>query len=209
MTTKEELSFLLAEIRRRALPITHIAPNFGVEKGSDYKGSDGLPGLEQRVRSLTQLAGDHGIMLDCHSGDDLSSATRRAIGRAARGHIHFKISPMLQVLFAAVLHEACPDRFQFWWDDTLAYARHEADNGSELAVQCLREYEASGPQRRPLPSHRLFHYYNFATVGRRDAEGQFVHRDKFYDLPHAFYAAYAQRVARLLHEVMADLFALG
>jgi hypothetical protein len=204
MTTADELSFLLAEIRRRGLPVTHIAPNFGVEKGADYMGADGLPGLEQRVRSLHRLAVEQGIMLDCHSGDDLSSATRRAVGRAANGDIHFKISPMLQGLFAEVLHALCPDRFLYWWEDTIAYARHEAGQGSALAARCIRQYEQAGA--RPSPSHPLFHYYCFATLGRRDADGRFLHREKFYDLPASFYAEYARRVTELLGEVITDIF---
>jgi len=204
MTTADELTFLLAEIRRRGLPVTHIAPNFGVEKGADYMGADGLPGLEQRVRSLHRLAVEQGIMLDCHSGDDLSSATRRAVGRAANGDIHFKISPMLQGLFAEVLHALCPDRFLYWWEDTIAYARHEAGQGSALAARCIRQYEQAGA--RPSPSHPLFHYYCFATLGRRDADGRFLHREKFYDLPASFYAEYARRVTELLGEVITDIF---
>ena len=203
-TTAEELSFLLAEIRRRGLPVTHIAPNFGVEKGSDYLGTDGLAGLERRIRSLHLLAAERGIMLDCHSGDDLSSATRRTVGRAANGNIHFKISPMLQALFAEVLHDLWPDRFRYWWEDTMAYARHEAEQGSALAVRCIRQYEEAG--RRPSPSQPLFHYYCFGTLGRRDDGGRFVHREKFYDLPASFYAEYARRVAKLIGEVIADLF---
>jgi hypothetical protein len=171
---------------------------------------------------LHRLAVEQGIMLDCHSGDDLSSATRRAVGRAANGDIHFKISPMLQGLFAEVLHALCPDRFLYWWEDTIAYARHEAGQGSALAARCIRQYEQAGAlpgarkERRgslarassapPSPSHPLFHYYCFATLGRRDANGRFVHREKFYDLPASFYAEYARRVTELLGEVITDIF---
>ena len=205
-TTADELAFLLAEIRRRRLPVTHIAPNFGVEKGSDYMGADGLPGLEQRVRSLHRLAVEQGIMLDCHSGDDLSSATRRTVGRAAGGNIHFKISPMLQALFADVLHALCPERFLYWWEDTMAYARHEAAQGSALAARCVRQFDESG--QPPSPAHPLFHYYCFATLGRRDADGRFLHREKFYDLPESFYAEYARQVTDLLTEVTTDVFGI-
>ncbi|MEW6356048.1 MAG: tagaturonate epimerase family protein [Planctomycetota bacterium] len=205
-TTEEELSFLLGEIRRRGLPVTHIAPNFGVEKGVDYRGADGLAGLGRRVRGLYSLANEEGILLDCHSGDDLTSATRRTVGAAAGGDIHFKISPVLQLLFAKVLHEVCFDRFLFWWEDTMAYVREEAGKGSELAARCLRQYEESGAQRRPSPSHPLFHYYSFATVGRRDAGGQFVYRERFYDLPTEFGAEYTRRVTNLLGEIIGDLF---
>jgi hypothetical protein len=111
----------------------------------------------------------------------------------------------LQVLFGAVLHEVGPERFRFWWDDTLAYAQREAAAGSAFAAQCLREYESSA-DRTPSPHHSVFHHYNFASVGRRDEHGQFVHRAQFYDLPAEFYRVYHSRVQHFLGEVAADVF---
>jgi hypothetical protein len=204
LTSEAELLFLIEELRRREVPITHIAPNVGIVKGQDYKGADGLAGFEQRIAGLQRVAQGQGIMLDFHSGDDLRSAARQAIGRATCGWNHFKVSPSLQVIFGDVLHETCPERFQFWWEDTLAYARREASAGSTFAAQCLREYEA-GTDPTPAPHHAVFHHYNFASVGRRDAQGQFVHRDKFYNLPAEFYDAYRARVSRFLCEVAADV----
>ncbi len=205
LTTEAELVFLIEELRRRGAPLTHVAPNFGIVKGQDRTGPDGLVGFERRIRGLQEIAVDHGIMLDFHSGDDLSSAARQAIGRATDGRNHFKVSPSLQVIFGEVLHEVCPEQFLFWWDDTLAYARREATAGSEFAVQCLREYEESEAPA-PAPHHSVFHYYNFASVGRRDEDGQFVHRDKFYSLPLEFYREYENRIHGFLCDVAADVF---
>jgi hypothetical protein len=205
LTSGAELGFLIEELRRREVPITHIAPNVGIVKGQDYTGADGLAGFEQRIAGLQRIAQEQGIMLDFHSGDDLRSAARQAIGRATRGWNHFKVSPSLQVIFGEVLHEVCPERFQFWWDDTLAYAQREALAGSAFAAQCLREYEA-GPDLTPAPHHAVFHHYNFASVGQRDVQGQFVCRDKFYDLPAEFYHVYHDRVSRFLCDAAADVF---
>ena len=85
LTTQVELAFVLLEAQRRGLPLTHVAPNFGVEKGVDYGGSDGLEGLEARIRDLVPITQDCGVMIDFHSGDDLGSATRQAIRRATQG----------------------------------------------------------------------------------------------------------------------------
>jgi hypothetical protein len=204
LTSEAELTFLANEIRRRQMPVTHIAPNFGVEKELDYRGPDGLAGLEKCIRGLQDVSCEFGIMLDCHSGDDLKPATRRAIGRAARGHIHFKVSPALQIIFAETLGDVVPERLRFWWDDTLDYARREAEAGSEFAAECLRKYE-SGDDPRPSPEQAVFHYFNFASVGRRDRHGQFVHREKFYDLPADFYHEYQRRICSYLCEVAADI----
>jgi hypothetical protein len=205
LTSEAELAFLLNELRSRQVPITHVAPNFGIEKGLDYRGQDGLGGLEARAKGLYRCAGDFGVMLDCHSGDDLKPETRRAVGRATKGNVHFKVSPALQVIFAEVLDEFDPGLFRFWWDDTLDYARREAEAGSNFAAHCLRECETSS-DRTPSPRHAVFHYYGFATVGRRDEKGQFIHRQKFYDLPDEFYTLYQDRVALYLGEVAADVF---
>ena len=205
LTSEAELDFLLREMQKRQIPITHIAPNFGIEKGFDYRGSDGLNGLEKRIRDLYHCAGEFDVLLDCHSGDDLTSETRKAVGRATEGNVHFKISPELQMLFAEVLNEFDPGLFRFWWDDTLDYARREAEAGSDFATHCLRQFETSS-DRAPSPGHAVFHYYGFATVGRRDNKGQFIHRQKFYELPEDFYTLYQDRVALYLGEVARDVF---
>jgi hypothetical protein len=205
LTTESELIFLMLELQRRGIPVTHIAPNFGVEKGSDYRGQDGLVSLEKRIRGLYEIACEFGFMLDCHSGDDLKPATRRAIGRAAQGNIHFKISPFSQVIFAETMKDVEPERFGFWWDDTLDYARREAAADSAFAAQCLDQYNAS-ENREPSPDHPVFHYYNFGSVGKRDQKGQFVHREQFYDLSADFYREYQKRICSYLCEVAADVF---
>lgn len=205
LTSEKELEFLLRELRNRKIPVTHIAPNFGVEKEFDYRGPDGLEGLENRIERLCQCAGEFGVLLDCHSGDDLKPQTRQVIGRAARGNIHFKISPALQVIFAEVLNEFDPGRFRFWWDDALDYARREAQAGSDFATDCLQQYQTSSG-KAPSPNHAVFHYYGFATVGRRDDKGQYIHRQKFYELPEDFYKLYHECLVQYLIEVANDVF---
>ena len=144
-------------------------------------------------------------MVDFHSGDDLSAATRRVIRRATEGRSHFKISPSLQLLFAEVLQDHHPDLFRRWWDDAEAYTQREAQAGSAFAAQCLREYETSS-HRLPDVHHSIFHHYSFAFVGRRDAQGQFLHREEFYSLSRAFVEDYQNRVAQLLCGLAEELF---
>lgn len=205
LTKDIELMFLIREVQRRQLPITHIAPNFGVEKGTDYRCPGGLEELEARVRRQYRMASEYGLMLDCHSGDDLKSPTRKVFGRATDGNIHFKISPSLQTIFGETLCDLYPDLFQFWWDDTMTYAQEGAQGGAEVAIECIREYEKS---ENPQPSARtlLFDHFNFATVGKRDTNGQFIFREKFYDLPSDFYDEYTKRIEQLLREVAEDVF---
>jgi hypothetical protein len=205
LTTRIELLFLILELQRRKIPVTHLAANLGVEKELDYRGPDGLTGLEERIRGLHRIAHEHGVLLDCHSGDDLSTETRKAVGRATAGQLHFKISPALQVIFAEVLNDFDPVLFRFWWEDTLDYARREAEAGSVFAAGCLRQYQSSD-DRTPSPSHAVFHYYNFGTVGRRNEDGQFIHREKFYDLPADFHRQYQDRITDYLCEVANDVF---
>jgi hypothetical protein len=197
-------------------------------KGQDYEGPDGLArrpdlrrlhsrhrrcerktrglaGLEKRIRELYDIAAEYGVMLDFHSGDDLRAAARRVIGRATKGQNHFKLSPSLHAIFAEVLYDVNPQQFRLWWDDTLEYARREASAGSEFAAQCLRQYEDS-EDRTASPHHAVFHHYNFASVGKRDANGQFVHRERFYDLPAGFYREYHDRVKRFLCDAAGDVF---
>jgi hypothetical protein len=204
LTSETELIFILLELERRAIPVTHVAPNVGIEKGTDYRGSGGLKELEHRVEVLYRIADAFGVLLDFHSGDDLSAETRRVLGRACGGRLHFKISPSLQLLLAEVLSEIHPDLFGFWYDDTLSYARREAESGSPLAGRCIEECEASagGPSVRDA----VFHHFSFATVGRRDRSGKFLNRELFYDLSEECSQEYAVRVERYLGTLADDLF---
>ena len=204
LTTAEELCFVLREIRRRGLPVTHVATNLGQEKGYDYRCPDGLAGLEKRMRAQSAIAEAFDVMLDVHSADDLSQPVRRAIRRATGGRVHYKVSPELQLLFAATLADHDPRLFREWWDDARAYAQREAEAGSAFAAACLRADPAG--DRSPSPRHQVFHHFSFAFVGRRDKTGRFLHRDRFYGLPTAFNQDYTRRVADYLCGLANDLF---
>ena len=202
LTSETELIFVLLEAQRRGLPLTHVAPNFGVEKGTDYRGADGVPGFEARARRLCRIAEEMGVMPDFHSGDDLSAAARQAIGRGTAGRNHFKVSPNLQLLFGEVLAETHPDLFRRWWDDALAYAQREAAAGSRFALSCIQRSDTD----KPSPHDALFHNFSFAFVGRRNAEGQFICREEFYTLSPEFYRAHQDRVVQYLCTLAAELF---
>jgi hypothetical protein len=73
------------------------------------------------------------------------------------------------------------------------------------AGDCIRQYETSSDSE-PSPRHAVFHHFCFASVGRRDTNGQFVNREKFYDLSPDFYREYQSRVASYLCDVAKDVF---
>ncbi len=206
LTTNEEVLFLARELQRRRLPVTHLAPNFGQEKGCDYRGPDGLAGLERRVRAQFQIATGFGLMLDVHSGDDLTAATRGVFHRATGGCLHFKVSPRLQLIYAELLQAHYPDLFGRWWRDALGYANDEAARGSPLARECLAELEAAGAAPSPSWRHAVFHHFSFPFVGRRGKDGQFLHRHEFYSLSAGFNDAYRERVCDSLCQLANDLF---
>jgi hypothetical protein len=225
LTSETELIFVLLEAQRRGIPLTHVAPNFGVEKGTDYRGADGLVGFEARTAALCRITEEFGVMPDFHSGDDLSAATRQAIGWATGGRNHFKVSPMLQLLFGEVLADHHPDLFRRWYEDALAYAQREAAAGSAFAAECIRSASSSrsptepggGTVGRPatasdpsgLARDDVFHHFSFAFVGRRDANGQFICREEFYDLSPAFYRAYQECIVAYLLGLAEDLSLCG
>jgi hypothetical protein len=205
LTTDQEVLFLCRELRRRGLPVTHLAPNFGQEKGCDYRCPDGLEGLERRARTQFQIASEFGLMLDVHSGDDLTSAPRRVFQKATNGEIHFKVSPQLQLLYAKDLQDYYPELFKGWFEDAVGFARREAANGSSIARQTLAELDASSD---PSPSwrHSVFHYFSFPYVGKRGQDGQFVRRQEFYRLSQAFNEAHARRIDDYLTGIATDVF---
>ena len=196
ITYDTELAFVLLEAQRRGLPFTHVAPNFGVEKGVDYRCPAGLAELETRVRSQYQMADEFGMLLDFHSGDDLSATTRRVIGHATQGRNHFKIAPQPQIIFAETVRDLYPALFQEWWSESLAYAQREAASGSAFAASCIREYETSADST-PSPLDAIFHNFGFGFVEQRDEQGQYLNRERLYGLPGAFYREYQDRVGGL------------
>lgn len=205
ITTPAELLFLVDEIERRGLPVTHIAPNFGVEKGVDYRGDDGKRMFEQRLSILHRIVSEKNMMLDCHSGDDLSRETRRIFKRAAHGNIHFKISPSLQTLFGEVLQLVEPQLFRFWWEDTLRYTQNLAKSGVPFAIYSLNLLKWSG-EKEPSAKHVFFKEFCYATLGERDEQGQYLHRDKFYSLSSDFQHELDARMEERILEVAGDLF---
>jgi hypothetical protein len=204
ITSDEEITFVLLELKRRGIPATHLAPNFGVEKSVDYRCPDGLAGLAARVRSQCEIAEEFGVLLDFHSGDDLSSETRRVIGRATRGRNHFKISPMPQIIFAETVRDLYPELFRRWWNDALEYAEREAAGGSDFAATCIAEFQSA--QAAPSPHDSIFHNFGFAFVGKRDRSGQYLNRESLYDLAQDFYCEYQSRITGYLCGLAEDLF---
>lgn len=203
LTSEDELLFVLRELKRRGLAITHVAPNVGVEKGVDYRHPAGLADLQRRVELQHRQAEAAGAMLDFHSADDLGPAVREVLHRATGGRLHYKISPSLQLLFAEVLKEFHPALFRRWWDDALAYAKAGAGAGSSFAAECVAAAEASG---KPAPDCPVFHHFSFAFVGRRDGNGRLLHRHEFYELSREFREAYRQRVRDRLCLLARELF---
>ena len=204
ITSEDECLFVLGEVARRGVPVTHLAPNVGIEKGFDYRGLDGLAGLERRIASIVDVAGARGVLVDIHSADDLTAPTRAAIRRATRGRLHYKVSPVPQVLFGEVLEQVHPGFFAEWWNDALTYAQESAATGSRFAAACIAELDAKAS---PQPSYRdqVFHHFCFRFVGRRGADGQFLNRQRFYSLSDEFYRAYEDRLAGYLEGLAADL----
>ena len=142
ISEEAEVIFVARELTRRGLPVTHIAPNFGIEKGFDYRLADGLPGLQARMEHIHHIAEEMGYMLDIHSADDLSEDSRRVIRRATGGRLHYKISPMLHFIFAEVIRDYYPDIFLRWWNDAFDYARGRGGEGLTACRPCLSEYES-------------------------------------------------------------------
>jgi hypothetical protein len=206
VTTAAELLFLVDEIERRGLPITHLAPNFGVEKGVDYRGFDGKEGFERRLEILHKIASEKNMMLDCHSGDDLSRETRRIFKRATRGNIHFKISPSLQSLVGEVVEKVEPTFFRFWWEDTLRHTKELAASDVPFAKYSLNLLKWANEMDKPSSHHLFFKEFCYATLGERDNEGQFVNRDKFYSLSEEFQSEMDSVMEQHLMEVAGDLF---
>jgi len=186
VTPDEEVIFVLRELEARNIRCTHVAPNFGVEKGVDYRLPDGVEGLANRSARMAAIARRFGVTLDYHSGDDLSRHTRQRIAEGTGGALDYKISPILQVLYAEVLADVDPARFRWWWETTRQITEREAARGEQAAQKYLKELaqrEAEeGAKFQPRVDDHFFWNYSFAVVGARDEHGNQLYREKFYDV---------------------------
>ncbi len=204
ITTEEELMFLILEIVRRGLPITHLAPNFGVEKAVDYRCADGYEGLSLRVARQYRMASEYGFMLDCHSGDDLSHETRLVFKDACKGRLHFKISPSLQELYSDAVYELDKPFFKYWWKETYRYAQECAIAGSPFAAASLKQFDQF--EKEMSPRNFFFREYNFAALGKRNDDGQFVNRQHFYSYDNDFAELMKHKISERLLLVADDIF---
>ena len=160
LTGENELVFVLCEARRRGIPLTHVAPNYGVEKGVDYAAPTVCRAWSSARGRLGQIAEEFGVMADFHSGDDLSQATRQAIRRATGGRLHFKVSPMLQLSVRRSAGRVSSRPFRRWWEDARAYARSRSGGGSTFAARLpgrgrIRRRRGAIAPRCHLPSLQL------------------------------------------------------
>ncbi len=209
ITTPMEMAFCLEELQRFGVTVNFIAPNVGFEKRVDYRKPDGLKGLSERVRQMSQIAGEYGALLDFHSGSDKSPETYRVISEATDGKLKLKVSGKLQIMLAETLADLQPDFFDWWWDWTLETARREAQMGSPVAKEYVAKVEkrlqTEGNEFRRLPTDQFFTDYCFAAVGAKDEKGNFLFRDRFYSLPESTLREYENRVVEYIKELAKDL----
>lgn len=209
ITEPEEQEYVLKSLTDRGVRVHFIAPNVGFEKRLDYRRSDGLDALDQRVRVLSQQADHFGAVLDFHSGSDKSRQTYRTISRACEGRLKLKVSGKLQLILSEVLADLNPEFFNFWWDWTLETAENEAQQGSEVAaeyVQIVRSrMQAEGSGFTRSPADRFFTDFSFAMVGAKDADGRFLYRDQFYSFSPEVQSEYESRTKSYVLQLADDL----
>ena len=209
VTPDEEVIFVLRELEARKIRCTHVAPNFGVEKGVDYRLPDGLEGLTGRSARMAAIADRFGVTLDYHSGDDLSRHTRQRIAEGTGGTLDYKISPILQVIYAEVLADVDPARFRWWWETTRKITEREAERGEHSAQKYLKELAQreteEGAKFQPRVDDHFFWNYSFAVVGARDENGNQLYREKFYDVPAEVEAEIRTRTREYCVQLAQDL----
>jgi hypothetical protein len=204
ITSSDEIFFLLNEVKRREINLTHIAPNLGVEKGVDYRINGGREYLASLLGELCRISSEFGIMVDVHSGDNLSTETRKVINKASGGKIHYKISPVTQEIFAETLFEKSYEDFLFWWKEAFKYAQNQAEKGSTFAQKCLKTNEVS--DGKPSPDDMVFHYYHYPPVGENYKDGNLYLREYLYSLNTDIYQAYSRKFAGYLDSITKELF---
>ncbi len=209
ITEPAELRYVLDQLTKKGVNFAFIAPNVGFEKRIDYRKPGGMPALEAIVKEMSQIAAEYGALLDFHSGSDKSSLTYQTISKAANGNIKLKVSGKLQLILSEVMADFDPEFFNEWWDYTLVSAKAEADAGVPVAVEFIDMLEKrraeEGGNFKKSPKDRFFTDYSFGMVGAKDANGNFLFRDKFYSLRTDVQEEYTNRVAGYIEKLAEDL----
>jgi len=209
ITEPSELRYVLQRLTANGVELSFIAPNVGFWKRKDYDRPDGMPGLEARVRELSAIAGEYGVMLDFHSGSDKSSLTYQTISRATDGRLKIKVSGKLQLILSEVLADMEPDFFNEWWDYTLVSARSDADSGSEAIASYVKAIDdrrsREGASFKRSPKDLFFTDCSFGMIGAKDETGNFLFRHRFYDLSSEVRNEYTRRVVAYVTRLADDL----
>jgi hypothetical protein len=181
-TRPEEIAWMLEGLAGQGIDPDYVAPHFGFTKGSDAANH---ARLADAAGKLCRAAGERGALLSIHSGDNLSSATRRVLGQATGGKLLFKVAPALQDLFVAAVFahdQALADRLTAW---VLNYAEQQGTPGKSPA--------------------ETVHKYAFAAFGTRNDAGEFEMRERLYGAGEVVKEAYQRELTRYLRELADDL----
>jgi hypothetical protein len=209
ITTPAEMRYVLDKLVKKGVQVAFIAPNVGFEKRVDYRKPDGLPALETRVREMSKIAAEYGSLLDFHSGSDKAPKTYQTISKAAEGQIKLKVSGKLQLILGEVMADLDPEFFREWWDYTLVTAKADAVSGSVVAAEYVGMVEdrklGEGAAFKPSAKDRFFTDFSFGMVGAKDAQGNFLYRDRFYSLKPAVQEEYTRRCADYVVKLAEDL----
>jgi len=181
-TRPEEIARLLDDLIGEGISPDYVAPHFGFTKGSDVTDRARLADV---AGTLCRAAGERGALLSIHSGDNLSSATRRVLGQATGGKLLFKVAPALQNLFfdAVFAHDQAPAAQLIAW--VLNYAEQHGTPGKSPA--------------------ETVHKYAFAAFGVRNDAGAFEMRELLYGAGEVVKEAYRHELTRYLRELADDL----
>jgi len=180
-TTGEQLGQLLTGLNREGIHPQYIAPHLGITKGQDLQGG---PEMRARLRELLAVAEEAGIMLDVHSGDDLSRSSRQMLGSVSQGRIAFKIAPILQSLLAKAMVKAEDPAFLAWWKRTAVEAKRRGEHLPEGPID---------------PDHPTFRHWGFACFSHQPTRGV------IYSIGDRTREVYDALVRQLLNDLIEDL----
>lgn len=181
-TRPEEAAWLLDQLAGLGIRADYIAPHFGFTKGSDVADHARLAEVAEK---LCRAAGERGALLSIHSGDNLSRATRRVLGKATGGKLLFKVAPALQDIYVDAIfahNPALADRLTAW---VLQYAE-----------------EHGKPANTPRETVRK---YGFAAFGARNDAGEYELREQLYNAGEAVHEAHQRELGQYLSDLADDL----
>jgi len=202
VTTPYQHYFVAAELIRRGVNITTLAPRFigEFQKAIDYIGN--VPDFDRDFAVHAAIAEALGYKISVHSGSDKFSVFP-SIGKYTKGHFHLKTAGTNWLVAMQIISEHDPSLYREIHKYALKDAFAEASKYYHVTTDLSKVPDVDKLSDSELPSvfeqndaRQVIHITYGLILNKKNDDGSYAFRDKLF----ADWRTYAEEYARKLSE---------